>query len=55
MDRIPNYDSHLRSQPSSKRTKELGQMQTQGLTRASSRYVEGVEGNEINTHTKRKL
>ncbi len=26
------------------RPKNWGQMQTQGLTRASSRYVEGVEG-----------
>jgi hypothetical protein len=55
MDRILNYDIHLRSQPSSKRAKELGQMQTQGLTRTNSRYVEGVEGNEINIHTKSEL
>ncbi len=55
MDRTPNYAVHFRSQPRSKQAKELGQMQAQGLTRASSRYVEGIERNEINTHTKKKL
>jgi hypothetical protein len=55
MDQTLNYDVHFRSQPRSKHAKELGQMQAQGLTKTSSRYVEGIEGNEINTHTKRKL
>lgn len=55
MDQTPNQDIHFRSQPRSKQAKELGQMQAQGLARASSRYVEGIERNEINTHTKRKL
>ncbi len=55
MEKTPNYEVHFRSQPRLKQAKELGQMQAQGLARASSRYVEGVERNEINTHTKRKM
>jgi len=55
MDQTSNYAIHFRSQPRSKQAKELGQMQAQGLTKASLRYVEGIERNEINTHTKRKL
>lgn len=55
MDQTSNYDIHFRSQPSSKQAKELGQMQTQGLTRTSSRYVESIEGNLMNTHTKKEI